>query len=554
MQTLRRLVRFCLGLQALGLLGGVPIVFGVIAGIRQADDEVTRLTWVLALAIALVIPLLNLIPVIAWWKLKKSKPSARGWVIGASVLNLLIGVADISTWTHSGRTPTSWIYAMFGVTGILGLIAFWRKDEATPQPVKAPKAVRLPGDGTSKAKDYTAQIVSVGILWLAYHFLNRWSAGHDMKYPGIIPALLLLQVAIVVNTFGHELGHFIAGWASGMILRRFQVGPLLWTVRNGLWGFELQWKHFYGGAVGMVSPRLDNIRGREAFMIAGGPVASLVMAACATVATLSAKGHAWEPYWALLSMIAAMGWSAFAVNLIPLKTAANYSDGAQLYQIISGGEWAQFHLAFGMVASSLVTAIRPRDFDVATINRAAEFITQGKNGMLLRLFASKHYIEADMIPEGLASMEAAEVLYEQSWFEKPEDICAEFVFLNAFYKRDLAAAEVWSRRIDALSKVEIGADYWRALTAVLWLKGEREKAGEAWALGNRLALKLPAAGAYDSTRRCFAQLREVLDEPESTTPPPLRSLDALAAALREERIEDEIGYEARRSLPVVAAR
>jgi hypothetical protein len=253
-------------------------------------------------------------------------------------------------------------------------------------------------------------------------------------------------------------------------------------------------------------------------------------------------------------MIAAMGWSAFAVNLIPLKTAANYSDGAQLHQIISGGEWAQFHLAFGMVASSLVTPIRPRDFDVAIINRAAEFITHGKHGMLLRLFASKHYIDADMIPEGLASMEAAEVLYEQSFFEKPEDICSEFVFLNAFYKRDLAAAEVWSRRIDALSKIEIDADYWRALTAVLWLKGEREKAGEAWALGNRLALKLPAAGAYDSTRLCFAQLREVLDEPVSTTPPPLSSLDALAAALREEQGQEAVGYEARRSLPVVAAR
>src|ERR1035437_6618420 len=170
----------------------------------------------------------------------------------------------------------------------------------------------------------------------------------------------------------------------------------------------------------MVTPTLVNIRGREAFLIMGGPVASLAVGAIATTAALGAKGQAWEPYWAFLSMCAAMGWASFVTNLIPLKSAARYSDGAQLHQLVSGGEWAHFHIAFAMVASSLATPIRARDFNVSTINRAADFITQGERGLLLRLFACIHYLDVGRVPEALSSMQAAEGLYEQSTFEKPE--------------------------------------------------------------------------------------------------------------------------------------
>jgi hypothetical protein len=110
-------------------------------------------------------------------------------------------------------------------------------------------------------------------------------------------------------------------------------------------------------------------------------------------------------------------------------------------------------------------------------------------------------------------MQSAEGLYEQSTFEKPQDICAEFVFINAFHKRDLAAAELWWQRIESLGKTDRDADYWRARTALLWLKGEREEARAAWERGNALAKKLPAAGVYEGTRACFAKLRAALDAP-----------------------------------------
>jgi tetratricopeptide (TPR) repeat protein len=318
-------------------------------------------------------------------------------------------------------------------------------------------------------------------------------------------------------------------------------------VRNGSWKFEFQWRKFYGGGVAMVAPDLRNMRSRKAFSIMGGPVASLVAGSIFTVATLTAAGHAWAPYWSLLSTLATFSIADFIVNLIPLKPESHYSDGAQLYQIVTNGPWARIHLAFAMVSTSAVSRIRPRDFDVKVINTAADFVPHDERGLLLRLFACLHYLDANRIPEAIASMQDAEALYEQSTFDKPQDICAEFVFVNALYKRDLAAAEVWWKRIGTLRKIDPDADYWRAKASLHWLKGEHEEARDAWERGNALAQKLPMAGTYDFTRSCFASLRAALDTPMQTTPPPFESLRSLSIPC-----ETRVAVEAMPQLPMVA--
>jgi len=361
-----------------------------------------------------------------------------------------------------------------------------------------------------------------------------------------------MELAVLITTFAHELGHVFAGWASGEILRSFQVGPCRWAIRHGVWKFDLNIRKFYGGSVAMVAPDLRNMRSRQAFLLIGGPVASLVIGTIFIVVTMLAPGHSWQQYWMFLSMLATFSIAAFVGNLIPLRPESMYSDGAQLYQIVTNGPWARVHFAFAMVTSSLVARVRPRDFDVSVINQAADSIPHGERGLLLRLFACIHYQDTNQTPKAIASMDEAAALYEHSAFERPQDICAEFLFVSAFYKHDLAAAELWSRRIDALRKIEHDADYWRAQTAFHWLKGDRDEARDAWERGHALALKLPMAGSYDFTRSCFAKLRAALDAPVQTTPPPLESLLALAAACDDTESRIEAGGFA--PLPMAAAR
>jgi hypothetical protein len=525
MQLLRRLVRFWFGIQALSCVTSILALATVLLMPYYVTAPDSESLHQLAGASLGWMALFDGVSGIAWWMLRKGKPSARGWAIVASVMNAplpMLSHLPVSNVIAKLLHVPQWLPA--AAITVAGLVAFWPEDStapaATPKPAPA-TSVRVAGDGTSQLKDWTAQGVSIAIIWLAFNIWSRWATAHDLHYPGFLAFLIQMECAVLLTTFGHELGHLVAGWAGRKKLRSFHVGPFRWAIRNGEWRFDFNLLKFYGGSVGMVAPDLRNVRSRKAFSLIGGPVASLVMGSIFIVVAMLTPGRPWQNYWMFFSMLATFSISAFIVNLIPLKPESLYSDGAQLYQIVTNGPWARVHFAFAMVTTSLVSRVRPRDFDVNVIRSAADSVPTGERGLLLRMFACMHYADANRIPEAVAWMEKAEPLYEGSVFQKPQDLCAEFVFVNALYKRDLLAAERWWKRIDALPKPEQDADYWRAQTALHWLRGEREEARNSWARGNALAQKLPASGTYEFTRSCFAKLAAALDEPVRTTPPPL---------------------------------
>ena len=528
MQLLRRVVRFCLGAQSIILFGAFALILVSVGtlGTPVVDDDSPISSVRMMIGATLVFPFLGILPALAWWKLKKDKPTARRWALAASALNTIMLPAGLEGIRRFGAISLFSFYAFCGITGMAGLLAFWQNNS----PAASARRVRIAGDGTSKLKDYAAQGIAVAIIWFSMEYWNRWSHTQHLSYPGFLTFLTQMEIAVLVSTLGHELGHLVAGWASGKILRSFQVGPFAWAIRNGVWRFTFNLRKFHGGSVGMVSPDVLDMRSRKAFFVIGGPVASLATGSIFIVATLLVPGTAWEPYWLFLSMIANFSLAAFVVNLMPLKPESNYSDGAQLYQIVTNGPWARVHFAFAMVSTSIVAPVRPRDFDVDVITEAAKSVPTGERGLMLRLFACLHYLDTGQISKAVDSIDQAGALYEGSVFEKPQDICTEFVFVNAFHKRDLAAAELWSQRIDALPKIDRDADYWRARTSLLWLRGDRTEAREAWERGHALAMKLPSAGSYDFTRSCYEKLRIALDAPVQLAPPSLASIMALASA------------------------
>ena len=500
MRSFRKFIRLWFGLKALGLWVSIVSFLVLVLRGRLEVDPVRLIVTVLGVLG------LELSAAIAWWKLRKGEPSARSWAIIASTAALVPSSLLLIL------KPGHFVFSIFagGILGLAGLVAFKAKDSAIGLD-DARKKARIARDGTSRFKDYFAQAISMGIIWVAFQLWNQWAQILGLSRPGLIVYLVQLNLAVLFTTLFHELGHLAAGWAAGKVMRVFQVGPFRWAVRSGKWRFEFQLRKFYGGGVAMVAPDLRNMRRRQALLLMGGPAASLVVGLFFTVVTLAAPGHFWERYWSVLSILATLSIAGFVVNMIPLRPDSQYSDGAQIYQILSNGPWARVHLAFAMVTTSAVAPIRPRDFDMNVINQAVDFVRRGERGLLLRMVACKHYIDKNRIPEALAHIAEAEGLYEECRFERPQDILAEFVFVSAFYKRDLAASEGWWQVIEALSKIEPNADYWRARTALLWLKGEREGATDAWERGNALAQGLPSAGIYEFTRSCFRKLRKAID-------------------------------------------
>ena len=448
----------------------------------------------------------EVVPAVAWWTLCRRARSARWWSIAASLEHAAGGA--ILLYLQSRFFSVG----ILGIAvGIVGLAVFVRSDSAAEGPAR-PVPPRMPGDGTSKITDHLAQGAAIGLAWLCFFGWSQWGHTHQLAMPGVLSDLIQLQIAIVVSTLAHELGHAAAGWVSGMKLRLFQVGPALWAIRNGRWKFSWNLAGFYGGVTGMASPHVTGIRSRHAFMTLGGPVASLVMASVTALGALTAKGNPWEPLWPILSMLASISFIGFAINLIPQRPDRAYSDGARLFQLMNGGGWAHVEMAFSMVSSGLVAPTRPRDWDMSLLDRAGEFLRHGDRGMLLRLFACQHLLEAGREAEAISALSAAENLFDVSAFRNPADILSELVFLNAVLRRDLNTARRWWLLLESPPagtplKVDKDADYWKAAASIHWLEGRMDAAREAWIRGQALALRLPNCGAYEHTRWCFHYLQ-----------------------------------------------
>lgn len=534
MHFLRRFVRLWFGIQTLGfLISALSVCVLLVERHRAQSAAGDPLVLSPTIAATLLLAIFDGTSAIAWWTLRSGRRYARDWAIAASVLNLPFPLLDhlrnSSVMAHFMHFPEALIGSMIGVGG---LIAYWPNKAEAPSPAIPAKSPRIAGDGTSKFKDYAAQGLSMAIIWLSCATWGRWAAAHQLQYPGFLAFILQMQTAVLLTAFGHEVGHLVAGWASGTVLRAFRVGPFRWSIRGGVWKFDFNMRKFYGSSVEMVAPDLVNMESRKAFSLMGGPAASLAMGSIFMAATLATPASSWQSCWLFFSMLATFSMAAFLVNLIPLKPESSYSDGAQLYQVITNGPWAQVHFAFAMVNTSLVSEVRPRDFTFNVLHQAAASVPQGDRGALLRLYTCLYYLDCNQISEAIDSLEDAELLYEQSAFERPQDICSQFLFVNAFFKRDLDAAEYWASRVAALRKSEADADYWRGQCALYWLRGDRENARAAWECGYPLALKLPSAGAYDFTRASFSKLRAALElsiRTDQTSLEPMSAMTNLVA-------------------------
>jgi hypothetical protein len=116
---------------------------------------------------------------------------------------------------------------------------------------------------------------------------------------------------------------------------------------------------------------------------------------------------------------------------------------------------------------------------------------------------------------GQALMDA-ESIYHKSAADIPAELHTEFVFGNAYVRRDAAAAREWWTRMEAKKPTRFSEDYWRASSALHWIEGNLREANEAWEKCKVLAQELPEAGAYEFDRYCCLLLRRVLDEASVT--------------------------------------
>ena len=532
MRSIKRILCFFYFIQAAGCALALALVFNPAfwegyARSRHYTRSLSIPSGPLALLpIALILGAIAVIYGMAFFTVLLGKRTARYWVILPSLLYLVGAGASLFA---SPIRPVSMLLSAF--LGVAGLALTWNSSwsKVPGREVPMPKNV---GDGTSTLLNKGAQAVAVIGYMAAWWGCDLWMVrlGEPRPRGGILLAVVLGFLVTLV----HELGHATIGLALHMRLRSFMAGPFEFRIREGKWTFRFNPAGLLtdAGATGVVPSTANQPRWHPLLMIAAGPVANLYMG-------LIAIGFAWAcsvrggeniDYVYPLGLFAAFNFVSCVVNMIPIRTGNNYSDGAKIFQLLSRGAWADYHRAVAVVSSSLVTPLQPRDYPIDAIQSAGKTISKGQMGLLLRLYGYSHYLDSGQFSLAGESLLQAEAVYKDSASSIPAELHTTFIFGNAVVRRDAKAAREWWDRMIAKKPTRQNCDYWRAQSALHWIEGDLTRGFEAWTKANALAQQLPSAGAYEFDRTCCTLLRQAMDgKPLDTKAPPPKTAPAVAA-------------------------
>lgn len=450
------------------------------------------------------------------WAVANEKRLAGLWAIAASIVSVLFGLLAMYLDRWQLVSPW-WVPIVFGIAGI---IVFLRRAPAPRPKANTQPRAPIPGDGTNPILNKLVLVAGICGGTVGVRLFAIWARSHGL--PRGFPPFYALQVVLVIFLVlaVHEAGHALAGLALRMKLIGFVVGPFQWFKTYGRWKFTFRaagMLAFVGQT--MVAPTtMENFRNRKVLQVGGGPVASLLAGVAAAAIIVTSRGRPWAFEWSVLAIFFTITTLAGILNLIPFGNKSMYSDGAKLYQLLSGGLWTDYHRALGIVSSISVTPIRPRDYDIATIEQAAGRIAQGNDELFMHLCSYSYYFDSGRLAEAAASIEKAEASCRAWSLEPQAEGCSIFVFAHALVRHDAEAARRWWDRMESRKSFQFAENFRTAHSALLLSENRVEKAAEALAKAETWARQLPSTGSGEFERNAISLLRHEIDESAALQP------------------------------------
>jgi len=531
MLTLRKLLRACFANAALIYLiascSVLPVLFRMRASNQQFLEDAPRTPTVVENLLRLLAQFIFVLPVIltalngmAWWALRTGKKSARLWALAASLSLLLTGIGLWSLDFYLNRRfPTghpplfAWIIGSHVLVGIAGVIAFAPRSSMAAET----HAPRIAGDGTHKYLDTIGIILQVGAtLWLM-ELYSRWGHEQGLPFTHGLEAWVQWFLVIGLATLLHEAGHALTGIALGMKLRAFIVGPFQFRSIEGRWRFAFHPTQLlaFSGAAGLVPVDPNESRWNEVAVIAAGPFVNLLTGAVTAALAYTAVGAPWDYLWEYFALFATISLVAGVVNLIPLRPEGLYSDGARILQILRGGPLYDYQRSARIAGGGYVSSIRPKDFDIAAIDRASTHFLSGEIGLLLRLWATEYYLDRDNLVQARVAFAQAEEVFKTSASDIRPSLHACLVVNAALTRRDAEATRIYWAAMQTKEAESPDTNYWQAKCAFHWAESRITLAREAWKAGNDHLSALPNTGSNNYDRDCQARLLQIIEDDEA---------------------------------------
>ena len=181
--------------------------------------------------------------------------------------------------------------------------------------------------------------------------------------------LLLLPLSFLLVLAVHEAGHLLGGFRKGMRFLLYIVGPFQLTRTTS--GIRFNWIFNLGtfGGLAAATPNPEQpIRPQFLSLIAGGPLASLVLAVLGFALFLLVD----DRVGAHAMIIALFSAFIFIVTAFPMRAGGFMSDGMQFIEVLRGGDAVlERQQLTGLMAQSMA-GIRPRDWKAEWLEPAAQ--------------------------------------------------------------------------------------------------------------------------------------------------------------------------------------
>jgi len=448
--------------------------------------------------------------VLSGFAVLKHLPSANKLALGASVTGIVYGILVLFFEPVRLLHP-AWIPIGFGIAG---LAVFSRRAPAAPAAAKRLPYKRIAGDGTNPVVNRLILVAGIAGGIGGVRMLALWAIQHGLprSFPSMFVAQMLMAILMVLAI--HEAGHALAGAAVCMKLTGFVVGPFYCLKLYGRWNFTFRSAGLlaFSGYTMVAPATMKGFLARKAVQVAAGPAASLIAGFAGTELILHSAGRPWAGEWGILAVFVTINSLVGMLNLIPFGNKSMYSDGAKLYQLLSGGTWAAYHRALGMVSATTVTPLRPRDFEIATLERAAATIAQGNDELFLHLCAYSFYLDSGRIGEAAAAIEKAEACCRQWSLSPSAESAAMLVTGNALLRHDAQSARRWWEHMGSRKSYRFSDVLLDVRCALLYSENRMEEAEADWRAADAWASRLPATGQGAAKRDFVKLLRATLDE------------------------------------------
>ncbi len=280
--------------------------------------------------------------------------------------------------------------------------------------------------------------------WGVGHFATRGGWLVSRLDPLSAIDLLALPLLAFVVLLVHEVGHLAGGLSRGMRFMLLIVGPL--RLRRTVSGIKLDWfvrGETLGGLAAVMPDMTRPMRGQMLSLIAGGPVASLLLTALALAAAAVTDGR----LSAYLTLLGLLSIPIFVVTALPMRAGGFLSDGRQFLELLRGGRAVEQRTMLIAAYAQALSGVRPRDRDPVLLERA----------LALRGEEPLRDISAAMLAFQVA-LDRRELAAAGEWVDVlaeghdaypagfRQSIACDIAYFAARYRHDPAAAAGWYAR------------------------------------------------------------------------------------------------------------